>query len=311
MIKRLIKFLIGIAAFVVIIVIIGVVLINLTPRQLKIADIEIAGMSFDSLGIADTKLIDIYKSFNHLSEVKESDVVNHPYVETEEKSAAESATEGSSVAGSDNYSSIVGSDITYDKKRLIEYKDTTLAYMINNAVTNSDSSDENVQYLKDAHMSIRELALTNNGEKKMRIVCYVDLTAFTSQIEENLPSAAKSFLKIPEQMFIVSEYTITDVDSEGKLVLNSDTICINGNNEDPVTKAIVKVIISISGQEGGIDEINNKIGEAVSGVIGHLGKIGTAETVSATDNTIKTGTEVIGISGLGDGKLSVITHVAD
>lgn len=312
MIKKLIKFLIGIVALVVIVVIIGVILINLTPRQLKIQDIEIAGMSFDSLGIADTKLIDIYKSFNHLSEVTEGDVVNHPYVESEEKTAAENAAKGSSIEGNDNYSSIVESDITYDTERLVSYNDTTLAYIINNAVSNSDSSADGVQYLREAHMSIKEISLTCDSSRKMRIVCYVDLKPFTDQIKDSLPSAAQSFLKIPEQMYVVSDYTITGVDeSTGKMVLSSDDICINGNNDDPVTKAIVKVMLNLSGQEGGIEEINNQIGQAVSDVIGHLGKIGTGTTVSDTDNAITPGTAVIGIAGISNGKVTLITHVAD
>lgn len=62
-------------AIVLILVIAFAVVINLTPRQLGIADLKIEGKTVEEMGIADTKIVDIYKSVKSLSKVNESDVV--------------------------------------------------------------------------------------------------------------------------------------------------------------------------------------------------------------------------------------------
>ena len=56
-----------------ILVIAFAVVINLTPRQLGIADLKIEGKTVEAMGIADTKIVDIYKSVKSLSKVNESD----------------------------------------------------------------------------------------------------------------------------------------------------------------------------------------------------------------------------------------------
>ena len=49
-------------AIVLILVIAFAVVINLTPRQLGVADLKIEGKTVEEMGIADTKIVDIYKS---------------------------------------------------------------------------------------------------------------------------------------------------------------------------------------------------------------------------------------------------------
>lgn len=77
--------LITLVLIVVLVAVAFVVVINLTPRQLGLADMQIEGQTFEELGIADVKIINIYKSIKSLSEVEEDKVVTNKYDETQEK----------------------------------------------------------------------------------------------------------------------------------------------------------------------------------------------------------------------------------
>lgn len=95
-------------AIVVIAVIAFVVVINLTPRQLGLQGLEISGETIEDMGLADLKIKDIYKSINNLSKVKEEDIVQNSYDDTEQKGKAKDNFGGSSLSDKDDYSSLVG-----------------------------------------------------------------------------------------------------------------------------------------------------------------------------------------------------------
>lgn len=289
-------------AIVLILVIAFAVVINLTPRQLGIADLKIEGKTVEEMGIADTKIVDIYKSVKSLSKVNESDVVTNTYDEEQEKDKSQDKFSGSSLDGKDDYSSIISGKVEYDTKKIVEYDDVTLAYIFNNAVQNgADSSSDAVKVLKDANVVVKEITIgVSDGKGTMRIVSMVELGQYKSDIENAL-GAAKALFKVPEKVYIVSEISFTVDETNGKMISKSESVCVNGNNDDPVTKAILNVIVGKIDGVDSVDGLNEKLGEAVSAVTYNLGGIGGV----ATDENIY----VYGMSGVKDHKLSLVTHV--
>lgn len=289
-------------AIVLILVIAFAVVINLTPRQLGIADLKIEGKTVEEMGIADTKIVDIYKSVKSLSKVNESDVVTNTYDEEQEKDKSQDKFSGSSLDGKDDYSSIISGKVEYDTKKIVEYDDVTLAYIFNNAVQNgADSSSDAVKVLKDANVVVKEITIgVSDGKGTMRIVSMVELGQYKSDIENAL-GAAKALFKVPEKVYIVSEISFTVDETNGKMISKSESVCVNGNNDDPVTKAILNVIVGKIDGVNSVDGLNEKLGEAVSAVTYNLGGIGGV----AMDENIY----VYGICGVKDHKLSLVTHV--
>jgi len=305
--KFLIGTLITLLVIIVILAIAVVVVINLTPKQLGIADINIMDMTLSDLGLADTKFIDIIKSFKSIAKPNESAIVTNSYSDEEEQSKSNAITQGSTLDGKDNYASIITEQVKYDKKMLKGYDDTTLAYMLNNAIQNSTGADDNVKALKDANISIKEITI-NKDDNSIRVVGSVNLSSFTNELKDVLGAASK-IIKIPEKVYLVSTLTIDGVDPTGKLQLSSKDICLNGNNDDPVSKAIMKLVLKkTGGSEDDSAALNNKLGGALADVIANLGQIGTA-TVDA--NGVVTGAETIGTNGIYNNKITVITYVKD
>lgn len=289
-------------AIVLILVIAFAVVINLTPRQLGIADLKIEGKTVEEMGIADTKIVDIYKSVKSLSKVNESDVVTNTYDEEQEKDKSQDKFSGSSLDGKEDYSSIISGKVEYDTKKIVEYDDVTLAYIFNNAVQNgADSSSDAVKVLKDANVVVKEITIgVSDGKGTMRIVSMVELGQYKSDIENAL-GAAKALFKVPEKVYIVSEISFTVDETNGKMISKSESVCVNGNNDDPVTKAILNVIVGKIDGVDSVDGLNEKLGEAVSAVTYNLGGIGGV----AMDENIY----VYGICGVKGHKLSLVTHV--
>ena len=304
--KVLLRIFIALLVIVVILAIAFVVVINLTPRQLHLENVAIGGKTIDELGIADTKIIKIYKSIKSIGNAKESDVVDNPVNEQEDKAAAEENMQGSSLEDKDDYSDVTKGHVTYDVQRLVTYDDTTIAYILDNIVQNADaSSSSEIKALKDANLSVKELTIgLDSGHGTLRIVSYMDLSAYQNDIKNALGSAA-SILPIPKYAYLVSDFTFT-VDELGKMVTTPTGVCINGNNDDPVSKAILDVIGSMAGGES-IDSLNGKLGEALSQVVYNLGMIGTADTV--TENIVNPLTINFGMNGVANHKLTMITHI--
>lgn len=292
-------------AIIVLAVVAFVVVINLTPRQLGLQNVKIYDETIEEMGIADTKIIDIYKSVSGLSKVKESDVVHNSYDEEQEKQKSQGNFEGSTFDGKDDYSALVAEKATYDKQYLLTYDDVTLAYIFNNIVQNgTESSSQAVKALKDAKIVVKEMTISVDGDKgSLRVVSMIELGEYKTQIEEYL-GAAKGILKVPEKAYIVSEIAF-DVDGTGKMSTSSKSVCVNGNNDDIVTKAIVNVVMKNMPEPMTMDDINTKLGEAVSEVVFNLGQIGTA---SVGEGNVVSGNVELGFGGVYEHKLSVVTH---
>lgn len=292
-------------AIILVLVIAFVVVINLTPRQLGLADMQISGESLEGMGLADVKIKSIYKSVNNLSKVKEEDVVHNSYDNAEQKDKSKDNFDGSTLSGKDDYSSLVADKATYDKQYLVTYEDKTIAYIFNNIIQNgTSSSSEAVKALKNAKIVVKEMTIdVKDGKGYLRVVSMIELGEYKAQIEEALGSA-KNILKVPEKAYIVSEFGF-DVDKDGKMNTSSISVSVNGNNDDPVTKAIVNVVMKNASEPMTMEELNEKLGNAIGEVVLNLGKIGTAKV---DENNVIGGDINYGMVGVSAHKLCLVTY---
>lgn len=301
--KNMKKFLLGILFTIIILVVLVaiafVVVINLTPRQLGMQGITIGEDTIEELGLADTKFINIYKSIKNMDKVEEKDVVSNPVNQEEDKQEAKNNFAGSTLDGKDDYTAAAKGHVIYPgTPKLVTYDDTTIAYILDNIIQHADAeSSSEVKALKDANLSVKELTIgVKDGVGTLRVVSYMDLSNFQGQIKDAL-GGASGILPIPNKAYLVSDLTFT-IDELGKMVTESKGVCINGNNDDPVSKAILKVIGNMADGES-IDSLNGKLGEAVAQVVSNLGRIGSSVLPLN-----------IGMSGVQEHKLTVITHIA-
>ncbi len=262
----------------------GLIVLNMTPADLGLADVELfEGETLATLGLADIKLKEIPKFLKELMNPDETKILENQFDATQEQGKAEENIANSSVQKKENgdidYSSIVTDKIIYPTKQNIEYNDTTLAYIFNQMVADgAESSDEAVEFLQELDASIAEVSIKEDGT--LRIVAYIDLSSLTGELKQALDEAGVgSFVKIPERVYLVS-YSSLSIDAEGKLVAESKSLKIN-DSDSPISNAIMKVlarkaneVAEDEGQQIDTSEnvVNGKIGEAFVAVVSNLGK---------------------------------------
>lgn len=313
--KALKGLIIAIIVIVVIALILGIVaavLLNMTPNKLGFGDTAIInGESFNSLGLGDTKLINIIKQFKSIYKPDESAIVKNGYsAKTQEPVAESNLSTGSNVSmvdGKVDYASLITSTVKYDKEYLLTYDDKTLAYIFDQMVRSSDGSNAALKTINEMKATVKELSITkSNGEAKFRIVLAASLAKFKDQINNELEKFA-NIVKVPDTVYMVSYLKLDAVDANGKLVLSSESLKLNDQSEG-VTKAVLKVLSSEAGLSGDSEaEINKNVADAISTIVSHLGKVGTATEIDATTKEI-TGSARIGETGVMNGKISVVTH---
>lgn len=267
------------------IVIGAVVLVNLTPDQLGIADIELfEGETLRTLGLADVKIKDVFDFIDTIMNPNEDEIVQNPIDNEVEKGKADTAIEGSSVAkkddGSIDYSSIVTDKIIYPTTQEITYSDTTLAYIFNQMVTDgAESSDEAIKFLQDLDAKIDEVTITKNGETwSLRIVASLETQAIAGDINATLDEmGVGGFFSLPDKVFAVS-YSTLSLAEDG---LKTESVSLKINDSDsPVSQAIMKALAKKAkeatedSQEVDTSEgaVNNEIGKAFVSVVTNLGK---------------------------------------
>ena len=310
--KGLFIALIVIVVIALILGIVAAVLLNMTPNKLGFGDkVIISGESFNSLGLGDTKLINIIKQFKSIYKPDESAIVKNGYsAKTQEPIAESYLSTGSNVStvdGKVDYASLITSTVKYDREYLLTYDDKTLAYIFDQMVKSSDGSNAALKAIREMNATIKEVSITkSNGEAKFRVVLAASLAKFKNQIPSQLGSLSK-IVKVPDTVYMVSYLKLDAVDSSGKLVLSSISLKLNDQSEG-ITKAVLKVLSSEAGLSGDSEaEINKNVAEAISTIISHLGKVGTATEIDAATKEI-TGSARIGETGVMNGKISVVTH---
>lgn len=298
------KLLKGLIAFVLVVVVVAgiglVVVANMTPRDLNLTQVSIGGKTIEELGLADTKIKDIFKSFNSLSDNK--DVVDNPYDQAAEEQNASDAMAGSSIENEENYLPLLDGKVTYDKQYLKVYQDKTLAYIFNNIVTSASNQDGTLEELRNINGTIEQMSIkVADGKPSLNVIGKFSIVQFKQQIVEQLGVLA-SFVKIPDYLYIKVDFDVA-VDSLGMMTLASTGYSINGQENDPVIKALLEVVQSADSSFN-IQSVVEKLALGISSVVGNLGRI-----ASATTGADGTASDIVyGVSGIGDRSLSVVTY---
>lgn len=313
-----------IIVFVLVVGIAVLVVGNMTPTQLGVADLEFAeGMSITSLGFADTKIFDIIKMFRTLfAEPNLADIVSNPPDEEVEGPIVEGNLSGSALGtgGTIDYLAIADNEVVYDDEYLYEYNDTTLAYMLNQIIKQGSAQageggdQEAAQAFKDINANVEEIIINVEGsERTMRFVISINVTSLIAEAtaQANNPAIEFALNRLPEKVYMVSDFTLS-ADANGKLVMTSEALRIN-DQENAISELLLGILagkVEGEGGEGGenTNVINDGFAEIVTKLVGNLGKVGTATKDS---NNVVTGGIVLGSEGIMDGKISVITYNSD
>lgn len=314
--KTLIKLLISLVVIIAVIAIVFVVIINLTPRKLGLADVKVGEETIEEMGFADFKLLDIYKFFKTLSKPDEDKIVKNAPTDSD-KVAAENVAQGSSIIGEDgkaDFGKVLEGKVLYDNEYLIEYSDKVLAHVFSVAVedaSNGSSANDAMKYISDLGATVREVSITDkkaDGSANLRIILEISLGSIKSEVENALPSVVANVLPIPDKVFIAS-YVTMSANEDGKIQTTSQSVKIN-DEDNALSQAIFKVLANKAGAsdaDSAKDIVNEKIGEGFSYVVGNLGKVGTAETDGGNPAKV-IGSVTLGSIGIENGKIIVVTH---
>ena len=304
MFKIIRRILCGVLALVIIVGVAFVILVNMTPRKLGFASLNIQGATIEDLGLADEKIGDIAMGFKGFANPKEDEIITNPYNEVEDKKDADKALEGSKV--SSDYSAIATGKVTYEKRYLKNYKDTTLAYIFNQIVESTTGTNESVQFVKELGLDLAEVTIDKtSAEMSLNTVSKANVEKYKTQIEDTL-GAAKSFITIPKEAYIASEFTFT-VDTEtGKMVTTSKNMVLNGDNDSVISKALFTILMNTLGKDYTIESFNEELGKGFSTILYNLGGIGTGEVNNAGEIT---GDYSYSDQGVSSHQLSLVTHI--
>lgn len=311
---------------IVLIVGIGVVVLgSMTPAQLGVADLEFAeGVSIRSMGFADMKIFDIIKEFKNLfSEPNLEDIVsNAPDPEVEEPivelNLGLNSGASVSVGGEIDYLEIAENAVIYDEELLLEYNDTTIAFLINEIISagseqaGEEGEEEAVEAFKELNAKVEEIIINVEGtERTMRFVISLNIETMIQEATEQADNPALNFAlrAVPSKVYMVSDLLVS-ADANGKLVFVSEDLRIN-DQDNQISEIILgllsEMIDSENPEEGSAEEVINKgFGEIVGHVVGNLGKVGTADANESTH--VITGNIQLGNEGILDGKITVITY---
>ena len=318
----LLKIVIAIAVIIILLVIAAVIIVNLTPEQIGIADLDIGGMTLRELGLADVKFKEMFTLLNGVMNPDVDNIVTNRYDPDVAKPEADGnlAAATNTGAGEFKYSEVLEQTVIYDKEYLYTYSDTTLAYlfqqMLNEAETEgAEVNNDAIAFLRDLNAEIDEVTINDlgGGKYELRVVASIDITDFKNEIMKNIPAAVARLVTLPDRVYIVSYSDIT-ADSEGQLVTTGKSIRIN-DMQSVVADAIFKVVAGsasdkIEGENGSVDQnsVNDMVGEGFAEVIANLGRIGSADINAETKEVV--GNVNFGVSGIKANALTVITYTA-
>lgn len=301
--KGLIKFIIGLVVFAVfsclVLLIVGIVLVNMTPNKLKIGDKTIInGKSCNDLGIGDVKIKTMIDDFNEIK--SEKNVIVKPFnKEDAEAELTPIFTNFDLITdGELDFQKLYSTGLDASSGYYYEYSDTSIAYIINNSLSYMTGD---AQTLTNFKFEVAEMSFFGN-KKRIRIVYKVDISEFKQNLEKAIPSFVSRFIGMPKVVYLVSYYNV-DVTSEGRLDLEYDGIFIN-DVDTPFANAILR---SISTENNSIEEYGQSLGEAISEAVSYMGKIGTCTSSSGviTDPS----SIVYGIGGFKEGKIGMICGI--
>ena len=316
----LIKLLIAILVIAVVLGIAVAIILNMTPDQLGIADVDINGTTLREMGLADVKMKEVFKFVKDVLNADSAKIVQNPYSPETEKTTSESNLQsavnvGSSESGGLVYSDILKDKIVYDEKYFYEYRDTTLAYIFQSILDEGEAavSEDNgaIDFLREINGKVDEISIYSSGNGyELRTVFSIDVSGFRSEIESLIPI---KIVRIPDRIYLVS-YSSVGADSDGRLVTDGRAIRIN-DVDSVVADAIFKVLSDAADESVDTDEdlgdentVNDLIGEGFAAVVANLGKVGVAAFDPET--RIVTGKTSLGAEGIKDHALTLITYTS-
>ena len=319
----LLKLVIAIAVIIVLLVIAVVIVINLTPEQLGIADLDFGGMTLRDLGLADVKIIEMFKLVDGVMNPDVEAIVTNRYnpevaKPEADKNLAGAVNNGSAEDGGLKYSDILKETVIYEKEYLYTYSDTTLAFLFQEMINETNASGETadndgISFLQNLNAGVDEVTIKeiSAGQFELRIVVSIDISDYKAEIENNVPDIVGRFVKLPDRVYIVSYSSVT-ADAAGALVTEGKSIRIN-DMDSVVADAIFAVISKDAADSVETDEdlsdqnaVNDLVGKGFAEVVGNLGRVGTAEANPDTSEVV--GSIELGAKGLKAHSLTVITY---
>lgn len=295
--KILLKTLFSIFVLLLIIAIVAVVLLTRTPRQLKVHDKMISGEdTFETLGLADTKFLDMIKSYRNASNVKEGDIVKNPYDPAVEKQNAEKALEGSTIPPSE-IERLYDEQVVYASKSMIVYKDATLAYMLNQTIANNASKPD----IPNIGIKVEEITVTG-ATRSIRTIISIPV-----DVKISIP-----MVKIPEKLYgaIYLDVSGSDV---GEVTVTGKEFKIN-DSDDPVIESVAKAMLrkhytkddgSETTLEGSIEALMHDLASVCGHVLNNLGKLGVGTPVDAKVDASLPGQYEIELDGIEYGNVGI------
>lgn len=316
----LIKLLIAILVIAVVLGIAVAIILNMTPDQLGIADVDINGTTLREMGLADVKMKEVFKFVKDVLNADSAKIVQNPYSPETEKTTSENNLQsavnvGSSESGGLVYSDILKDKVVYDEEYFYEYKDTTLAYIFQSILDEGEAavSEDNgaIDFLREINGKVDEISIYSSGNGyELRTVFSIDVSGFRSEIESLIPI---KIVKIPDRIYLVG-YSAIAADSDGRLVTDGRAIRIN-DVDSVVADAIFKVLSDAADESVDTDEdlgdentVNDLIGEGFAAVVANLGKVGVAAFDPET--RLVTGETSLGAEGIKDHALTVVTYTS-
>lgn len=294
-----------IVALVILVLIVAavVVVLNLTPAQLHFADVQLLeGISLADYGLGDVKLIKIINGAKGLA-TKENKVVSNGYNAETAGTAANALFAGSNYADTTDYSGLLNSDALYDKTYVRSASDTTLAYVLNNALGKSYSGSEGSSVLAVREVTV---AKTDDGAN-MRVVLGLNTTQFVSALGTVADTASKANISVPEYCYVVctADFTVGTADAQaGKVVFSNCAASLAGNAENPLNDLVLGLVDKAFGfavEEAAQSDVvfSQNVFDKVASTINHIGAVGTASTDPTTG--VAMGTKNYGMSGVQGG----------
>lgn len=307
------KTLIALLVILVILVAAVVTVLHLTPAQLHLADVSIAGTTLADMGLADTKLIDVIKAYLSLKKPDTEAIVTNPPSEEDKAAAADKVTSGATLPkdedGSTDFSAIVTNPVVYDKQYLITYTDKELAGLFGHIIEDAEAkanTPESIQFLADFNATVASITISDkapDGSAKLRIVASVNLNAALAEFGDEIPDVIKGL--IPEVVYF-TVYGNISADAEGHVVYTQDKCLIN-DQQDAVSDAIFHLIAAKASlnAEDPATAIGEKVGQGFELLVYNLGRVGTASLDS--NSVVIPSTKTLGSVGIQNGTLSLIT----
>lgn len=298
------KLLITIVIIVLILVIAWLIIGNMTPAKLGVADTAIInGQTLRDFGLQDTKIKELLSFVMSMqSPPKPENIVTNAPTE-QDKTNVEQSMSGSSITnqdGSINYGELVNGKVTFAEKKQLTLKDTELAHLFNSVMQVYNQADtgvnEQLEILQRLNAQFLEVTITNiDNRLVLKSVLSLDISEYVGNI--NIP-----FIKLSNTLYVTVTNYIDSVSQEGILQLSARTVAVNGQSEQLSALILDNVLNQIAGEAMfSKDDICNGVATAFSYGVSNLGKVGTL-----VDNV-----ENIGIHAIDgqEGQVHLITYV--